>query len=82
MARVTEVTPEGLLRITGSKTIDVDKNQAVLTLSGLVRPIDVASRDVIRSDQMADAQLSYKAKGSLGKPKNGIISKLLGLFWP
>ncbi len=80
--RVIAVTPEGLLQVRGTKTIDVDKNKTVLTLSGFVRPIDVGARDVIRSESIADAQISYSAKGSLGKPKNGIISKILGLFWP
>lgn len=80
--RVVAVTPEGLLQVRGTKTIDVDKNKTVLTLSGFVRPIDVGARDVIRSESIADAQISYSAKGGLGKPRNGIVSKILGLFWP
>ncbi|MGQ0646125.1 MAG: flagellar basal body L-ring protein FlgH [Gemmatimonadaceae bacterium] len=80
--RVVAVTPEGLLQIKGTKTIDVDKNKAVLTLTGLVRPIDVSARDIVRSETIADAQISYQAKGGLGKPNNGIVSKLIGLFWP
>ena len=42
-----------------------------LTLSGFLRPIDIGSRDAVGSDVLADAQISYSAKGSLGKPKNG-----------
>ena len=80
--RVVAVTKDGLLEVKGSKTIDVDKNKALLTLSGFVRPIDVGSRDAVRSEAIADAQISYSAKGSLGKPKTGIFGKLLGLFWP
>lgn len=80
--RVVRVTPEGLLEVKGTKTIDVDKNKATLTLSGFLRPIDIGSRDAVGSDVLADAQISYSAKGSLGKPKNGIVSKLIGLFWP
>lgn len=80
--RIVAVTPEGLLQVRGSKTIDVDKNKTVLTVAGFVRPIDVGARDIVRSDVIADAQISYSAKGGLGKPRNGIVSKLLGLFWP
>lgn len=80
--RVVAVTPEGLLQVKGSKTIDVDKNKALLTVSGFVRPIDVGARDAVRSEAIADAQISYSAKGGLGKPRNGIVGKLLGLFWP
>jgi flagellar L-ring protein precursor FlgH len=80
--RVIAVTPEGLLQVRGTKTIDVDKNKAVLTVSGFVRPIDVGPRDNVRSEALADAQISYSAKGGLGKPKNGILTRILGLFWP
>lgn len=81
-ARVVAITPEGLLQIKGTKTIDVDKNKTVLTLSGFVRPIDVGARDMIHSESIADAQISYSAKGGLGKPKNGIFSKIFGILWP
>jgi flagellar L-ring protein FlgH len=80
--RVVAVTKEGLLQVQGSKTIDVDKNKQVLTLTGLIRPADVNASDVVRSNVIADAQLSYQSKGGLGKPRNGIVSKLIGLFWP
>lgn len=80
--RVVAVTPEGLLQVRGTKTIDVDKNKTTLTIAGFVRPIDVGARDIIRSEAIADAQISYAAPKGLGKPKNGIVSKILGLFWP
>jgi flagellar L-ring protein precursor FlgH len=80
--RVIAVTPEGLLQIKGTKLIDVDKNKQEMTISGFVRPQDVNSRDVVASNAIADAQLSYNSNGGLGKPKNGIITKILGIFWP
>ena len=80
--RVVAVTPEGLLQVKGTKTIDVDKNKQTLMLSGFVRPIDVGTSDVIRSDLIADAEISYQSKGSLGKPRNGIVSKIIGILWP
>lgn len=80
--RVVAVTPDGLLQVKGSKLIDVDKNKTTLTLSGFVRPIDVGATDQIRSDMVADAQIAFSQKGSLGKPKNGIITKLVGILWP
>ena len=55
---------------------------SVGNLAGFVSPIDVNSRDMVGSDQIADIQLAYAAKGSLGKPKSGIVTKILGLFWP
>lgn len=80
--RVVAVQPNGMLQVKGSKLIDVDKNKTTLTLAGFVSPIDVSSSDVVGSDHIADIQLAYAAKGSLGKPKSGIVTKILGLFWP
>ncbi len=80
--RVVAVTKEGLLQVKGTKLIDVDKNKQTLTLSGFIRPLDVNARDVIASDNIADIQLAYASKGSLGKPKSGIITRIVGLFWP
>jgi flagellar L-ring protein precursor FlgH len=80
--RVVAVTKEGLLQVKGTKTIDVDKNKQVMQLTGFVRPQDVNAQDIVESAAVADAQLSYQSKGGLGKPKNGIITKILGIFWP
>lgn len=80
--RVTEVTAEGLLKVQGKKIIDVDKNKQEMTLSGYIRPADVTASDLAFSDEMADMQLSYASNGSLGKPKSGIVGKILGIFWP
>lgn len=80
--RVIAVTKEGLLQVRGTKLIDVDKNKQEMTLTGFVRPQDVNSLDEVASTSIADAQLAYKSKGGLGKPRNGIISKILGIFWP
>lgn len=80
--RVVAVTPDGMLQVKGTKLIDVDKNKQTLTLSGFIRPLDVNSRDLIGSDYIADMQLAYASKGSLGKPKSGIITKIVGILWP
>jgi flagellar L-ring protein FlgH len=80
--RVVAVTPEGLLQIKGEKTIDVDKNKQEMLLTGFVRPQDINAQDIVPSFAVASAQLSYRSKGGLGKPKNGILTKILGIFWP
>ena len=80
--RVLSVEPNGLLRIEGKKVINVDKNAEELSLTGLVRPQDVSHGNVVDSWRIADAELLYSSKGSLDKPKSGLITKLLGAFWP
>lgn len=80
--RVVAITKEGLLQVRGTKLVNVDKNKQEMTLTGFVRPQDVNSQDMVLSSSIADVQLAYQSKGGLGKPRNGIVSKLLGLFWP
>jgi flagellar L-ring protein FlgH len=80
--KVMAITKEGNLQIKGSKTVDVDKNKQVMTLSGLLRPQDVSSTDYAASSRIADAQLTYQAQGSLGKPRGGILTRVLGVVWP
>lgn len=80
--RVVAVTKEGNLQVKGSKLVDVDKNRQEMTLSGIVRPSDISSRDLVESQRIADLQLVYAAKGSLGKAKTGILTRVLGVFWP
>lgn len=82
-ARVIAVSPTGMLQIRGRKMVNVDKNQQEVQLTGWVRPqdIDVGS-NVVESTRVADAELVVTQKGGLGKPKSGIMSKIVGALWP
>ena len=80
--RVTEVDPSGLLRVEGIKLIDVDDSKQELTLKGWVRPQDVSARNMVDSWRLGDAELTYSSKGSLGKPRGGMIGRILGAVWP
>ncbi|MBW3627775.1 MAG: flagellar basal body L-ring protein FlgH [Gemmatimonadetes bacterium] len=80
--RVTEVEPSGLLRVEGIKLVDIDNSKQELALRGWVRPQDVSARNMVDSWRLGDAELTYTSKGSLGKPRGGIIGKILGSVWP
>jgi flagellar L-ring protein precursor FlgH len=80
--RVVGVEPNGLLRVEGSKKVDVDRSVQEIRLSGLVRPQDVSAQNVVESWRVADMDLRFASRGSLGKPKGGIVSRLLGMLWP
>ena len=81
--RVVAVDPAtGLLQIKGSKLVNLDKNQQEITLTGWVRPQDITAQNAVESARIADAQLVYTGKGGLGKPKGGIMGRVLGMVWP
>ena len=81
-ARVVAVDKSGLLQIKGTKVVDVDKNKQSLNITGWVRPEDVSPDNVVASERIADANLTYTLNGALGKTRGGIIGRLLSVFWP
>ena len=80
--RVVSVGANGLLQVKGTKKIDVDKQMQDILFTGWVRAQDVSATNAIESSRVADLQLGYTSPGNLGKPKQGIASKLLGVLWP
>jgi len=80
--RVVATGPNGLLQVKGTKKIDVDKQMQDIVFTGWVRAQDVSVTNVVESSRVADVQLGYASPGNLGKPKQGIISKVLGIVWP
>lgn len=80
--RVDSVAPDGMLRVRGSKRVRMDRDRQEVTFTGWVRPQDVSRENTLDSWRVADAELLYVGKGSLGKPKSGIVTRILGWFWP
>jgi flagellar L-ring protein precursor FlgH len=80
--RVVAVGPGGLLQVRGEKVITVDKAAQDVAFAGWIRAQDVGTGNTIESSRVADAQLSYSSPGGLGKPKQGLVTKLLGALWP
>ena len=76
------IAPNGLLQLKGTKNINVDKSGQDIVFTGFARPQDISITNMVESNRVADAQLGYLSPGPLGKPKQGIISKVLGAFWP
>lgn len=80
--RVVATGPNGLLQVRGTKIIDVDKQKQDIAFIGWVRAQDISVTNVVESSRVADAQITYVSPGNLGKPKQGIITKVLGAVWP
>jgi flagellar L-ring protein FlgH len=80
--RIAEVAADGTLRIEGTKQIALDGGKQQISLSGRIRPEDVSTRNVIESWRIADLDINHKSGGSLGKPRRGIIGRIIDLVWP
>jgi flagellar L-ring protein FlgH len=80
--RVVAVGANGLLQLKGTKKIDVDKAKQDIELTGWVRAQDISLQNMVESARLADATIGYASPGDLSKPKQGMISKVLGAIWP
>jgi len=74
---VTRVLPNGNLAIEGKRKVGMNAETQEITLTGVVRPQDIASDNTIRSPLVADAQIKYGGRGPVGdKQHDGIISRV------
>jgi len=63
--KVVDIYPNGNLVIEGTKTMEINEETEVVTLSGVVQPTDISSSNTIYSYQIANAKFTYKGKGSI-----------------
>ena len=80
--RVVSVGQNGLLQLKGSKKIDVDKAKQDIEFSGWVRAQDISPQNYVESNRVADVTIGYASPGNLAKPKQGILTRILGALWP
>ena len=73
---VTEVLPNGYLRIRGEKRIGLNSGNEYVRLSGIVRPMDIDTSNTVQSTRIADVTLSYVGDGPVANAsKVGWIAK-------
>ena len=80
--RVVAAGPNGTYQVRGTRLVDVDKGKQEVTLAGWVRAQDVSAANTVESARLADAQLVYLSPGPLGKPKQGMITRVISMVWP
>jgi len=66
-AQITEVLPNGNLRIQGRRRIKVNNEEQIISVEGIIRPADINEDNSIYSIYIADAQIKYEGKGVLGE---------------
>lgn len=62
-ARVAGVLPNGYLLIEGTKSVNVNSEQQIVKLRGVVRPTDLTVGNTISSTQVAEMELTINGKG-------------------
>jgi len=62
---VTEVLPNGDLRVEGRREVTVNSEKQMMTIAGLVRRVDVDTKNTVLSSAIADAKIVYSGLGVL-----------------
>ena len=66
-ARITEVMPNGTFRVEAHRTVQVDKERSMMTLTGLVRQQDLDATNAVSSTQVADLQVKNDGIGDVSR---------------
>lgn len=81
-AVVTEVLPNGYLKIHGRKVIAINQGNEFIELTGVVRPVDVSPDNSISSRLVANARISYTGDGVVnGSNDMGWLASFFNSEW-
>ncbi len=61
---VADVLPNGNLMVRGEKRLNINQGNEYIKLSGIVRPVDIASDNSVPSTKVADATIVYNGDGA------------------
>jgi flagellar L-ring protein precursor FlgH len=75
---VREKLPNGNFVIEGTRHIQTNKETQKIIFTGIVRPDDILADNTVKSEYVAEANIRYDGKGTVGdRQRKGIISTLL-----
>jgi len=82
-ALVKKVLPNGNLEIEGRRVVSVNGEEQIMVLTGIIRPADIDSNNVVLSTYIADASISYYGMGVVAdKQRPGWLSRVFDKAWP
>ncbi len=64
---ITEVLPNGMLRVAGEKEVRINRGHEFVRVSGLVRAADIGPDNRILSTRIADATIDYTGRGEVAR---------------
>ncbi len=74
---VSDILPNGTLSIRGEKIIGLNQGTEYIRISGLVRPQDVSSDNVVFSQKLANARIFYGGGGAIAEANTkGWLSRM------
>ncbi len=82
-ARVIQVLPNHNLMVQGSRHLRINNETEVVTLTGIVRPQDINSNNMVASTKVADARVEISGVGVVSdKQRQGWLTRIVDHIWP
>jgi flagellar L-ring protein FlgH len=79
---VTEVLPNGVLRVRGEKWLSLTNGDEYIRLTGLVRPQDIEPDNTVASNRIADARIAYGGTGDFDQANQmGWLARFFNSEW-
>lgn len=79
---VQEVMSNGLLRVSGEKSLTLNQGEELMRVAGYVRPADVDSENRVSSQRVANARIAYSGRGQLADANTpGWLSRWFNSPW-
>lgn len=80
---VVEVLPNGDLRVEGRREVTVNSEKQLMSISGIVRRVDVDTKNTVLSSAIADAKIEYAGLGVLDDVQRpGWLVRVLDWIYP
>jgi flagellar L-ring protein precursor FlgH len=80
---VVDIMPNNNLVVMGTRSREISGDKQVIEVSGIVRPIDIAYDNTVKSEQIANFSIITKNTGiaaDFNKP--GWLGRMFDIFWP
>jgi flagellar L-ring protein FlgH len=80
---VMDVLPNGDLRVEGRREVTVNSEKQLMTIAGIVRRVDVDTKNTVLSSAIADAKIEYAGLGVLDDVQRpGWLVRVLDWVYP
>jgi flagellar L-ring protein precursor FlgH len=79
--RVEDINEHGDLVVEGRQSLKINGEEQLITLSGVVRPRDIAQDNTVLSSRIADARIRFEGQGFVtDQSKPGWLAKLFSFL--